>query len=304
MNLLDTRDRILTLPALEKRQTLMNEEIRKAENNVADLQRKHESDSRAVERLQNESFSAFLLRLVGRYDDKLEKEQRKEINAKIDYDRAVTHLEHLQSETKELTQRIAALKREEAAYQKELDHRREALADKLTQPEGAKYAALASARQKIISQTTSMEETLKIVARAKDTAAQVRKSLGSAKSWATFDVVTKGGFITHMAKYSHIDKAEALFNILSHDLQELRAELDGTVWLAEISSGQRFVDFWFDNIFTNLSVRQKIADNETQIKQLQQHLTRLEKELHVRIQGKERDYKENRQQEEALLMGM
>ena len=304
MDLPDIKDRILALPALEKRRVLMREEINKAEREVAELRRKHESGSQGLERLQSESFSNFLLRLMGRYDNKLEKEQRKEINAKIDYDRAVTHLEHLQSETRELTGRINDLKREETAYQKELDRRRQALSAKLTQPEGARYAALTAARENIISQQTDMEETLKIVGRAKSTAAQVSKSLRSAKGWATFDAVTRGGLITHAAKYSHIDKAESLFNTLSHHLRELRSELHGTVWLTEISSGQRFVDFWFDNIFTNLSVRQKIAGNETKIRELHQHLTRLEKELEIRIQGKARDYEENRQQEEALLLGM
>ena len=91
MCIVELRDRILMLPSLEKRMKFMLDEIRKAEDDVSNLLRKYERESRDVERLQKDSFSAFLFRLIGKYEDKLEKEQREEINAKIDYDRAVTH---------------------------------------------------------------------------------------------------------------------------------------------------------------------------------------------------------------------
>jgi len=309
MCIIELRDRVLMLPALEKRMRLLLEEIRKAEEDVSSLLQKYERGSRDVERLQKDSFSAFLFKLIGKYEDKLEKEQRGEINAKIDYDRAVTHLESLTSEKDELAGRIAALKSEERKYHAELEKRRREISGRLSEPNGKRYAELEAERNAIISQITEIEEALKVAARAKSTAQKIAKSLESAEGWATFDAFTRGGIITHMAKYSHIDEAEKNFNILSHDLRELRAELSDVQGLSaagftEISSGQRTVDFWFDNIFTDLSVRSKIIDNAKQVNSLIKNITAAESALKSKLNEKEKEFAKNQRSEEDLLISV
>jgi len=304
MSLIELRDRILMLPALEKRMQSMQGEIQKAKDEVASQLRKYERESKDVERLQKDSFSTFLFKLVGKYEDKLEKEQRDEINAKINYDRTVTHLEHLESERRELDTRITNLKLEAKIFETELDSRRQKLAGKLSEPNGIHYAWLEDQRNDIISQITVIEEALRVAARAKATAKKVAKSLESAESWATFDVFGGRGVITHMAKYSHIDDAEEQFNILSHDLRELRDELNDIQGLTEISSGQRTVDFWFDNIFTSLSVRQKIVDNAGQIENLITGIKQAEYALKGRLAERQKELDKNRQQEEELLLSI
>ena len=110
-----------------------------------------------------------------------------------------------------------------------------------------------------------------------------------------------------MAKYSYIDEAEKNFNILSHDLRELRTELSDVqgltvAGLTEISSGQRSVDFWFDNIFTDLSVRSKIIDNAKQINELTKNITSAESALKSKLNEKEKEFIKNQRSEEELLI--
>jgi len=304
MCLTELRDRVLMLNALEKRMQSMRSEILKAKDEVERQLRNYERESKDVERLQKDSFSTFLFKLVGKYEDKLEKEQRDEINAKINYDRAMTHMEQLENERRELGTRITNLKLEAAIFETELDNRRQKLAGKLSEPTGIHFAWLEDQRNDIISQITVIEEALKVAVRAKNTAKQVAKSLESAESWATFDVFGGRGVITHMAKYSHIDDAEEKFNILSHDLRELRDEIGDIQGLTDISSGQRAVDFWFDNIFTSLSVRQKVADNASQIKNLISGIKQAENALKEKLSEKEKEFAKNRQQEEELLLSI
>jgi len=292
------------LTALEKRMQFMQSEILKAKDEVASQLRNYERESKDVERLQKDSFSTFLFKLVGKYEDKLEKEQRDEINAKINYDRAVTHLEQLENERRELGTRITNLRLEAKIFETELDSRRQQLAGKLSEPTGIHFAWLEDQRNDIISQITVIEEAQRVAARAKSTAKKVAKSLESAESWATFDVFGGRGVITNMAKYSHIDDAEEQFNILSHDLRELRDEINDVQGLTEISSGQRAVDFWFDNIFTSLSVRQKIVDNAGQIENLITGIKRAEYALKEKLSEKEKELAKNRQQEEELLLSI
>ena len=307
MELTELRDRVLALPALEKRMGFMLDEIRKAEADVSALLRQYERESRDVEQIQKTSFSSFLLKLTGRYEDKLEKEQREEINAKIAYDNAVTRLNGLIQTKDELDSRISVLRSETRKYQAELDGRRKELSGKLSEPNGVLYAEIENERKEIVSQMTEIEEALKVAARAKSTAQITAKSLDSAEGWATFDAFTRGGLITHMAKYSHIDDAEKNFNVLSNNLRELKTELSDVQGLTidglnEISSGQRAVDFWFDNIFTDLSVRSQIKDNIEQIRRLLGSINKVESILKAKLTEKEKEFAANRRREEELLL--
>jgi len=309
MQILELRDRVLTLPALEKRLAALTQELQNANDEVSNLLRQYKRESLDVERMQQESFSAFLLRLIGRYEDKLEQEQREEINAKIAYDRAAAHLDHLVREKDALASRISALRADEKAYQRELENRRHELSGKFSQPDGIRYAELEKERNAIISQMTEIEEALRAASRARSTAEKIANSLDSAQGWATYDAFTRGGIISHMAKYSHIDEAEANFNVLSHNLRELKSELSDVQGLTvsgltEISSGQRTLDFWFDNIFTDLSVRGQIRDNAEQVAQLITSIRNAEAMLQAKLRELESALEKNRRSEEELLLSI
>jgi len=309
MQILELRDRVLTLPALEKRLAALTQELQNANDEVSNLLRQYKRESLDVERMQQDSFSAFLLRLIGKYEDKLEQEQREEINAKIAYDRAAAHLDHLVREKDALASRISALRADEKTYQRELENRRHELSGKFSQPDGIRYAELEKERNAIISQMTEIEEALRAASRALSTAEKIANSLDSARGWATYDAFTRGGIISHMAKYSHIDEAEANFNVLSHNLRELKSELSDVQGLTvsgltEISSGQRTLDFWFDNIFTDLSVRGQIRDNAEQVAQLITSIRNAEAMLQAKLRELESALEKNRRNEEELLLSI
>ncbi len=309
MQLSELRDRVSTLPTLEKRFEGFIKSIQKAEKEVSNLLQQYERESHDVEQMQRESLSAFLLRLVGKYEDKLEKEQLEEINAKTAYDRAVAHLEHLKQEKDELESRITSLRQDKKTYQCELETRRRELSCKLSEPDGARYAELENERKAIMSQITEIEEALKAANRAMSTADKIAKSLDSAESWATFDAFSRGGIISHMAKYSHIDEAEQNFNVLSHNLQELKSELNDVQGLtvsglSEISNGQRTIDFWFDNIFTDLSVRSQIKDNAEKIDELIKNIDKAKAVLGSKRRELENKLDKNKQSEEELLLSI
>lgn len=305
----ELRERILMLPVLENKMALLQEEIQTAQENVAALLRQYEQEHRDVERMQKESLSSFLLHAIGKYEGKLEKERREEIDAKLAHDRAATRRDSLMQERDLLSSRISALHGEEKAYQTELASRRQKLADQFTEPLGTRYAELENERKSIVSQITEIKEALSAAARAKLTALSALESLDSAEGWATYDAFSRGGILSHMAKYSHIDSAEQNFHTLSSQLHDLRAELgdvDGlTVWgLNEISSTQRALDFWFDNIFTDLSVRRQIKENAEQVRRLLDNIGHAEYLLSTKLSAQEASLAQNRRYEEELLLSM
>lgn len=309
MNLSELRERIMTLPSLESKLTQCQKEIQKTEAELSRLIAQYERECGDVERIQKESFSSFLLKLLGKYEDKLEKEQREEIEAKLAYDRAAARLVSLKQEKDELAARVFDLRGEEQRYQSELTARRRELAERLTEPEGAQYAELENEQKNILSQITEIKEAQRAAVRAKSTAQRAREALGSAENWATYDAFTRGGILSHMAKYEHIDNAEQLFHALSSQLRSLNTELRDVQnltlpELTEISSGQRAVDFWFDNIFTDLSVRGQIRDNTEEVNRLLRGLNAVERELNTRLHIREAELTGNKRREEALLLSL
>ena len=308
MDINELRDRIQALPTLENRLAALQREIDAARAEVSELLRKYERERGDVERLEKESLSAFMLKLVGRYEDKLDREQQEEISAKLAYDRAAARLDSLTRDCDSLHSRIAGLRDDERRYQTELDNRR-AQVSGLTGKHAERYAALERERNAIMAQRTEIEEAMRAAHAAISTARDARKSLDDAQGWATFDAFTRGGIISHMAKYSHIDEAERSFGVLSSQLRDLRTELadvngmsvDG---LSEISSTQRAVDFWFDNIFTDLSVRGQIMDNAAELDRLLRGIETAEAALRSKLARCEAELAANHRAEEELLVSM
>ena len=307
MTIHELRDRVLTLPALEKRMSNLRTEILNASQEVSRLLRQYEQESRDVEIIRKESFSAFLFKLIGKYEDKLEKEQREEIDAKLEYDRAAMHLDSLERERDELGARITSLQADNKTYQAQLAQRRNELAGQYSGPESTKYAELEDERKTIISQITEINQALGAASCVRSTAQSALESLKSAEGWATYDAFTRGGIISHVAKYSHIDDAERCFHTLSAQIRNFKSELKDvhgltTSGLSEISSGQRAVDFWFDNIFTDLSVRSKVRDNADQVNDLLRSVNSVESSLKSKLRQMESELQKNKQMEEELLI--
>ena len=309
MNLFKLRDSIQTLPALEKQMELLQKELLDAESTVSCLLRRYEQECRDVKQIQKNSLSSFMFKLIGKYDGKLDKEQREEIAAKLAYDRALTHLEHLEIEKNDLSYHILALQADKQRYQSELENRRQNLNNQQTEPSGVQYVELETMRKTLLTQITELKQALSTLAHAKATVKNTLKSLKSAQNWTTYDIFVRGGIITHMAKYSHIDEAEKNYHLLSSQLRHLNSELNDIADLTlfefnEISSTQRSVDIWFDNIFTDLSVHNKVKGNTEQMTRLLNNLNTIESTLNSKLDQRKTELQENRCREETLLLSL
>jgi uncharacterized coiled-coil DUF342 family protein len=103
------------------------------------------------------------------------------------------------------------------------------------------------------------------------TAKNAMDQLDDAESWATYDIWFSKGIFSHMAKYDRIDSAEEQFDRLASQITDLKNELKDInlsvdLSLSSIDSTTRAIDFWFDNIFTDMAVRDQIRDNQDQLR--------------------------------------
>jgi hypothetical protein len=134
--------------------------------------------------------------------------------------------------------------------------------------------------------------------------------LDSADNWSTYDVWFKGGIISHAAKYDHLDKVSDLSGRLNAQLSDLRRELADVDRIAQIemntySSGTRVMDFFFDNIFTDLSVRDRVRDDLESVRQIMGRINRVKTQLNRQADDVKSDIRTlaARQQQFLLELG-
>lgn|GEM_PF-824066 len=318
MHLIETRDRLLALPALEDRMSVLETEVRETQANLSKLLRKYNKESRDVEQLQKGSLFAFLLRSAGKLEDKLEEKQREEINAKLAYDRTATHLDNLTQEKNELASRIAPLKAEEEIFLAELENRRAKVIQMLTEPQGIRYTELKNERNALIPQITKLKEALRITSLVISTAQKIAVSLGKAGQFDPNFFISRGILVPTISliaslggreRHSNIVNAEETFPILVSQMRELMSELRGiqdlhTSSLTEILSKPLNMEFVFSVAFTNLPMHDQIRDKAQEITHILNVIRDIEAELISKLTEQEDKYTHNRRNEEELLFSI
>lgn len=305
--LVEIRDGLATLPELNNRFKRLNERISDAEQEVSAREKMLAEESNDVDRLEKESLSAALFRLIGKYEEKLDKETQEMLAAKLNYDKAAGALKEFKSERDELAARIAKLERAQEAYKQELFNREQRIQNSITGEAIIQYRQLEAEREELTKQLFEIQEAQSAVYKVRATADNVMQHLESAEGWATYDAWTRGGIFSHMAKYDHIDNAQEEFNRLAVQLKEMHKELLDVdmledIEITEISGTTRAFDFWFDNIFTDLNVRDQISANIEQLNKLYSKLDSIMGRLQNSKQETEKMLEQNEYKKNDLLI--
>lgn len=282
--LIEIENKLLALPVLEQRMRKLCDRISEAENDVKSLLDKYQSEALDVDHIQKDSLSNSILKLIGKYEGKVNKETQEMFTAKVEYDKAVERLKILNLERTELDARLSELYKEKKSFDAELKQREEAIIHNITHDSYQKYMEIQNEKNLLAAQIIETDEALSAANRVLCTADTALQHLRSSENWATYDIWGGGGIISHMAKYEHIDDAQKEFNRLNSQLKDFEKELldiniQSTYESIGIDSTTRAIDFWLDNIFTDLSVRDKIRDDIDNIRDLTNNINNIIKKL-------------------------
>jgi chromosome segregation ATPase len=278
--LIEIKNKLIKLPLLQDRLEKLQDEISEAENNVQLLLDKYEKETLDVENLKKDSLSVTILKFVGKYEGKVTKETEEMLTAKLEYDRAIGRVNELNNEKDSLTNRIAKLSKERELYEKELKRREELIKNKSANAVSEKYLKLEAEQNLLTRQIVETDEAIKAAKKVIDTANCTIKNLDSAEEWATYDAWTRGGIFSYLAKYDHIDEAQENANRLQSQIKDLQKELKdidniGDVSFYGIDSTTRAMDLWFDNIFTDMAVRDRIRDDNKRLRNLRDEIDKI-----------------------------
>lgn len=240
------------------------QELRETESKLRAVRSKEERD---VERLEGGSLAALFYGMTGRKSEKLDKEQREAYEAAVRHDTVLGELETMDYEIQQLERRKHSMNELENKLENAIRERKEWL--KANCPEKAQDILDAEARiAGLRGQLKEIQEALEAGKSAKRTTEDIKKSLSSAESWGTWDVLG-GGMITTMVKHSHLDEAQNQINVLQQRLRTFRTELvdvsfDSDIQV-QIDGFLRFADYFWDGIFSDWMVLGKIHDSQSQI---------------------------------------
>ena len=226
----------------------------------------------------------FFLQITGKLEEKLTREQKEAAEAAVRYDAVATELADVKRAVDEIRLELnGRLYSVEWTYEQTLQKKKEALLAS-GDPRAMELLELEEQKGALNARKKELQEAISAGKQALQIAGNIRASLSSAENWGTWDMLGGGGLITHMAKHSHLDDAQSRVESLQVALGRFRTELSDVSVTANleisIDGFSRFADFWFDGIFADWMVQDKIrasADRVYEIsRKIEMVLTRLQ----------------------------
>ena len=118
------------------------------------------------------------------------------------------------------------------------------------------------------NQKKEIGEAISAGSRALSYAESILSSLDSAESWGTWDLFG-GGLISDIAKHSHLDDAQNKVQNLQSELRRFKTELADVTIDADVQVNidgfLRFADYFFDGLFADWTVLDKIGQSKSSI---------------------------------------
>ena len=223
-----------------------------------------------VDQLENFSAAKLFYQIVGKLDERLEKEQAELYAAALRYDSARQELQSVESELDSRRRELSLLEGCEREYERLLAEKARVLREDPNSPSARRLLALEERQAQLSAREKELNEAIRAGYDALSDIGTIEESLSSAEGWGTWDVFG-GGFISDMAKYSHLDEAQRQINTLQRSLSRFRTELaDVDIRMdiqIEVDSFLRFADYFFDNIFTDWAVLDRIRNTQSQVQQ-------------------------------------
>ena len=225
-----------------------------------------EKENRDLERLRHDSFSNTLLKLFGNFDRRYDKEYREIISATVEFDKAYA-------------MKIAAARRvkEVEADIEEKKLRLRNIKEDVLRKHPDMNQVVSERQQQILAiqhewrETNEAEQAGLAVLEA---LSDIITGLDAADAISTWDLITDNSLILDFFKYDKLDAAEASLLHLEQTVYTFARELRDLDFVFEtdletISSTQRALDIFFDNLFSDWGTKAIIEKNIENLKKLQ-----------------------------------
>jgi chromosome segregation ATPase len=265
----------------QARQSLQSERKRLADARAILLR-----EEKDVKRLESLTLASIIYSLAGRKDEKIEKEKKDFLAAKLKYDQATFTVNALEADVESMARELTKL----GDPQRDLAlglHAKEQLLLSIDDSRAKELADLQEGTGRLTAWRQELQEAIAAGGHARRQLQDVIKSLESARSWGIWDMLG-GGVLATGVKHLKIEDAKKQI----HDLQQLLhkfnhelADLNEIGIKLNIGSFQTFADYFFDGLLIDWFVQSKINNSLERVKE---QLNRVDSTLRA-LQEKLRD---------------
>ena len=260
---------------LEDKLNDLNKELYKSESELNDLENKLKKEYEDVEKLKKLSLSNILSTIMRNKEERMEKEEKEYLMAKIKYDNCNSKVKLIKSNINNLIIRINSLSDCENEYSKLLKMKLELFNIYGDEENKNKLMNMDKEIDTYLKEIKEIEESISAGNSLLKEIGDAVKLLESAKTWSTIDLLG-GDLFSSLAKHQRVNDAQKHFSRISYLLENFNKELkDVNINSLRFSSANVTLDIFFDNIFTDISVNNQINKSYQNIRDLQREVNRI-----------------------------
>ena len=217
-------------------------------------------EQKEADRLEGRSLTAFVYTVIGKKEEKLEKEQREAKEAAVRYDAAARELDAVKSDIERYGAELLSLKTCEA----ELESATAAAVAEIKgsdKPEREEIFRLEQERAVLLNKLRELDEAVAAGDTAHKTVSEIKIKLDKAVNMGEWDLFG-GGMLPDIMKHGYLDEAQGLVEKLQTELRRFKTELADVQFDADFRINEdgflRFADYFFDGFFVDLASLRKI----------------------------------------------
>lgn len=272
--LADLRTKIARRDHLESTIDDMEQQLRVLKQKVRDLDTVRIKEEKDVEKMEGGSLASFFYHVVGKKDEKLDKERQEAYEAKVKYDVAFSDMEALQAELQRARSEFISLANCKNQYEQVFKEKLEYI--KETDPvQGEKLGELEASLRYVEGQLVEIEEAISAGDMAAMAAKEALEYLSDADSWSRWDMMGGGLFVT-MEKHDALDGAQASIATMQTRLRRFKTELKDitlhTDLNVQVDGFLHFADYFFDGLFVDWVVHSQIRNSVSSVEDTYQKI--------------------------------
>lgn len=265
--------------AQKKRLEAMRTELLKQEDEVAkkaaELEKIKKKEQLDVDKLEGKTIKALFFTLAGTKEEKLSQERQEAYVAAMKYDAAKRDLEGIMSDLKSCEDELNNLADCETEYEHLLEQKKNSIKQEASQ-RANEVILLEREMENLAHEIIELEEALDVGYKAFDLVEDIIRELQEAHDLADWDTFMDS-FLIDMQKQEHIHNAQDLIRDLRNELRRFKTELadvniDGDIQI-EMDEFSEFADWFFDNIFTDWNIKEKIENSQVQAEDTRNQIT-------------------------------
>lgn len=273
------QDRI-ELGRLQRRLDDLDGRLIEADRRITDARTAAAEEQRDVDKLEHLSLSQLVAKVRGSHDQDLQRERSETYRAQVELRNQEQIRQTLQAERDQTQMAADGLAEAPQRYAQALKDKEQLLSGTDSEA-GYALRSIAERRAALGAQTTEIREASAAVDEALRSAREAADQLDRADGWSTYDTFLGGGSFSSMLKHDRMDAAAEAMAATDARLRRVSTEVADVSGLTadlptlQLDGFDRFVDVWFDNILTDLDVRQRIKSAIEQLTQVVRQLNAL-----------------------------